>query len=201
MLHAGRAATVATVATLCLALPSRAHALDARQDPPDGMRSEVGATALFVFGVAPATGVGLAPSLTLRWPSVSLCFEPRSLAIKSDQPSASGTKVLTIDSELGIVALCRHKGPVFACGLAQAGRVEAIPLAGLQPSDNVAWLLSSGARGGFEWPIFRYFRLHGFIELHVFLARPALEHFSTAWYAAPAGMIAGANLSLRDTSR
>ncbi|AUX48952.1 hypothetical protein SOCE26_104970 [Sorangium cellulosum] len=200
MVHAARAATIAT---LCLALASQAHALDTppEPEPPGHMRSEVGTTALLLFGMAPATGMDFAPLLTFRWPGISLCFEPRLLVLTSDQPSASGTKKLTVDSTLGTVALCRHRGAVFACGLAQGGRIRADSPDDLLPSDNVAWLLSTGARGGVEWPVLGYLRLYGFVELHLLMARPAIESFAGPWHASPAGMVIGAGVALRGPSR
>ncbi len=111
-------------------------------------RSEVEAGVVTSTGFSPSVAVGLMLGAALRWPQVSVGFEGRV-----DAPSSHDLGGGHVSSWLvaGSLVPCVHLGAFMACGIAQAGSIQASG-GGLPARSGQAWWLGAGARlGALAW--------------------------------------------------
>ncbi|KYF50684.1 hypothetical protein BE08_02110 [Sorangium cellulosum] len=167
------AARIALIAALPLALPAQASADDTQAPPGPGMRRELGASSMLVFGLMPVAGFGFSSSLTLRWPNSSMLLEQRALEAFSSNDVQAGQRSR---AWLGAVSVCYHRDAAFMCNIIQGGALYAPVPEGLElAGDPSRWIMTTGARGGADWCVSRRLCIRGFLELHVISARLDLQ--------------------------
>jgi hypothetical protein len=120
--------------------------------PQASVRVEASLGAVASLGVAPAPVVGGAPALGLRYGVASIAVEGRFDAPASTAVARGG--VVQSWTALGAIVVCGHAGPLFACGLGEAGAIRA---QGDGVADahtaQLAWV-AAGARFGVDFPAF-----------------------------------------------
>jgi len=118
---------------------------------PKGPALRLDATAGIVasVGVAPAPAVGAALGATARWRVASLGLEGRFDAASSAPIQGGGSA----SSSLVLVSLvaCGHSGPVFGCGLVQAGQMRAGEAPNVSEQSAPWWAV--GGRIGIVLPV------------------------------------------------
>lgn len=168
-----KAARIALIAALPLALPARASADGAQAPPEEGMQRELGASSMLVFGLMPVAGFGFSSSLTLRWPHSSMLLEQRTLEAFSSTDVQAGQRSR---AWLGVASVCYHRDAVFMCSIIQGGAFgtpvpEDLELTG----DPSRWIMTTGGRGGADWCTSRRLCIRGFLELHLIPTRLTLK--------------------------
>ncbi|AUX27596.1 hypothetical protein SOCEGT47_081920 [Sorangium cellulosum] len=197
MSNAARAGRIALVTALSLATPAWAHALDRQEPSLAEVSGELSAVSVIAFGLLPTAALGFSPAMTLRWPAVSLTFEPRVLVeVASGAPPGSALARMRRSTTLGAMSACRHEDALFACGVFQLGVLSASPREDAALETGTPLLVTFGARGGFDWRFSRSVHLRSFLELHGTLGRPLLTVGGAEAWRAPAGaLIAGVGLT------
>lgn len=188
---------IALVAALSLAVPTSAHALDQQESSRTDVSGELSAVSVIAVGLLPTTALGFSPAMTLRWPAVSLTFEPRVLTeVTNGAIPGSVLAKMRSSSTLGAVSACRHKDPFFACGVFQLGVLTASPREDVALGDGTSLFVTFGARAGIDWRFSRYVHLRSFLEPHGTLGRPLLMvSGAEAWRAPVGALIAGVGLT------
>ncbi len=220
----GRAVTntdrIALMVALSLALSARAYAGDTqRVSEPRGVGEprtvgeprgvgeprvvgELSTSTVLASGLMPATGFGPSVAATLRWLDVSMSVEARVLWALGSDPSGAPPLGPVSRVCVGLLSLCRHRDGVFVCNFLQSGVANAELAGDLKPEDdgNLPWILTSGARGGADWRLWRTVELRSFLELHVVLARPHLKVGPVqTWQASYVAAVAGIGVAFRVT--
>ena len=108
---------------------------------------------------------------------------------------AYGTGSISTSLVTGALVGCAHFGPWAACGLTQAGPLQAKGEGYNRSEDTSAWLVSVGARGQWEWlfagPVGVRLHLDGMVNL----VRPRfLVDSQVAWTTPPVSVWVGGGL-------
>ncbi|WP_437577271.1 hypothetical protein [Sorangium sp. So ce887] len=199
---------IVLMVALSLALSARAYAGDTqRVSEPRGVGEprtvgELSTSTVLAFGLMPVAAFGPSVAATLRWLDVSMSAEARVLWALGSDPSGVPTMGPKSSVGFGLLSLCRHRDAIFVCNFLQSGVANAELTGDLKPKDdgNLPWILTSGARGGAQWRLWRTVELRSFLELHVVLARPHLKVGTVQkWQASSVAAVAGIGVAFRVT--
>jgi hypothetical protein len=162
--------------------PPRQVAPPADSPSPARLSFEASAGGVATLGVAPLPVAGAALGVAVRARRLSVAIEGR-IDAPSSTPATGGGRV---SSWMAVAALvpCGHAGPLFACGLGQAGLMQASSEGVTEPrSTSLGWL-AAGGRFGVEVPLEPLTMLRVRSDLVVDLAPPTFElNGVTAWVA------------------
>jgi hypothetical protein len=131
--------------------PERSAPARAPDLPADPVAFEVSAGSVASTGVAPGPAIGVALGAALRRRAFSLALEGRVDAPAST--SASGGGDVSSWLVLGAVVPCMHLGPLFGCGIVQAGsaKTSGNGVPGTR-SESIPWW-ATGGRLGVRFPL------------------------------------------------
>jgi hypothetical protein len=121
---------------------------EAPHEEPHSRRLEASAGVVASTGVAPSPSVGLALGTDVRWSRFSVGVEGRIDAPASRTAPSAGS----VSSWLafGAIVPCGHLGAFFACGLAEAGVMQASSSGvTFHRATSLAWLAAGGRVGAF----------------------------------------------------
>jgi len=160
--------------------------------PPTGWRPVAGVGAVVAVGALPGVAGGLLVHAGAASSNASVEVEARWLpgTQLSYGPGSISTSLVT-----GALVGCARFGPWAACGLTQAGPLQAKGQGYGRSEDASAWLVSVGARGQWEWlfagPVGIRLHLDGMVNV----VRPRLlVDAQVAWSTPPVSMWVGGGL-------
>ncbi|MGZ6164264.1 MAG: hypothetical protein ACXWLS_13105, partial [Myxococcaceae bacterium] len=191
-LDAGSAAEVDAGVPPVAAEPSAAVAETPSAQPPTGWRPVAGVGAVAAVGVLPGIAGGVLIHGGAASSTASVELEARWLP--GTRLSYGGGSIST-SLVTGALVGCARFGAWAACGLTQAGPLQAQGEGYSRSSEASAWLVSVGARGQWEWLFAGPIGLRLHLDAMLNLVRPRLLVGSqAAWTAPPVSMWVGGGL-------
>lgn len=127
------------------------------------------------LGITPATAVGMALSIGIRWSDWSVAVEGRGLVSLVQEVEA-----VPLDASAFMTAAvaCLHGHRLFGCGVAAAGVVRFVPQDPWNLASQNDALFGLGARIGSDWPLSDRWLVYGYAEATVPVADAVLRRQS-----------------------
>ncbi len=160
--------------------------------PPTGWRPVAGVGAVVAVGALPGIAGGVLVHAGAASSTASVELEARWLPGTSLRYGAGSISTSLVT---GALVGCARFGPWAACGLTQAGPLQARGQGYSRSEDASAWLVSLGARGQWEWVFAGPVGLRLHLDAMVNLVRPRLLVDSqAAWTTPPVSVWVGGGL-------